>query len=128
MRARKWIFALFLTLLFAVLAEGAMAGVSANDIFIRASVSLNSSMTATFSASTNESTTISVVSCSLQKKENGAWKGAGSLTAPGSSTGTSYKKEKSYASSCTSGETYRVVATFKAGTESLTRYSNEVTY
>lgn len=100
----------------------------ASNIFVRASISVDSSMTATFSAVTSQSTTISVSSCSLEKKVDGVWKSAGSLTAPASSSGTTYDKSKGYSSSCTSGVTYRIVATFKAGTETISRTSNEIKY
>lgn len=101
----------------------------ASSIFDSASISLNSSMTATFKATTMQNTTIKVTSCTLQKKVNGVWQNASSLTAPPSASSTlKYVETKDYSSQCTGGTIYRISATFSAGDETLTRTSGEVKY
>lgn len=118
-----------LAVIFFVVAIAGVANADANDIFARASITLSSDMSAAFSATTTEVTTISVSSCSLQKKVGGVWKAAGSLTAPASASNTvNYNKTKDYSGSCSDGITYRVVGTFNASGESVTRYSNAITY
>lgn len=120
-----------LLLLLGVLLPSASAdeiGIMANSIFTSASVSINSSMKATFSASLDRASDISVT-CALEKKVDGVWKSAGSLPSPGSkSNAISYSASKDYSSYCTKGNTYRVVAKYTAGGESVTRYSGQVAY
>jgi hypothetical protein len=88
-------------------------------------------MSATFSATTLMTCeSISVTSCILQVKSGTTWSNVGSVTPPSTvaQNTTIYGAIKSYASSCTSGNTYRLKAVFTADGHSLTTYSNEATY
>ncbi len=59
----------------------------------------------------------------------GKWVFDASLTTPPSSSNTtSYYESKDYSSDMTSGVTYRIVATFEADGESVTKTSNSFTY
>lgn len=102
----------------------------ANPVFVEASVYLSASMVADFTASAMlNCPSISVSSCSLQRKVNGRWVNAGSLTPPAAAYNTSaYGAQKDYSSNCTRGYTYRIYAVFSARGETVTRYSNEATY
>jgi len=103
----------------------------ANPVFAEASVYLSSSMVADFTASAMLiCPSITVSSCSLQRKLNGQWVYAGSLTPPQSTAyNTSvFGAQKDYSGSCTQGNTYRIFAVFSARGETVSRYSNEATY
>lgn len=108
----------------------------ANEVFFSASVMINSSMKVEFDAETHYNcTSISVSSCELQKQaSNGTWSSAGALTPPSTvaSKASNFFAQASYGSSCTSGNTYRVKAVFKAvynnATYTVTRYSKSVDY
>lgn len=103
----------------------------ANSVFAEASVYLSTSMVADFTASTRLiCPSIIVSSCTLQRKVNGYWVNAGSLTPP---TSTAYNTsdfgaQKDYSGSCTKGYTYRIYAVFSACGETVSRYSNEAIY
>lgn len=100
-----------------------------SDVFITASVSLSASGTTIFSANVRHPCTISVSRCTLQKQENGRWVYAASLTPPLSKTNTSvYSAVKDYSASMAHGTTYRIVATFEADGDTITKTSNSMTY
>ena len=113
-----------------------VAGTRANLIFESASVTIGSSMDADFDASAHRNcSSIYVSSCILQKKNSsGSWVYATALTPPSDvATNTSdFGALADYESSCTSGNTYRVYAVFKAiydgATYTVTRISNSVHY
>ena len=118
-------------LLSIVHATAAIVTPMADPVFARTSVSINSSMSSTFSATTQlVCDSISVTSCTLQVKNGSTWSNVGSVTPPSTEAKntTVYVAVKSYSSSCTSGKTYRLVAVFTADGHSLTSYSNQVTY
>jgi hypothetical protein len=115
------------------------AGVAAtleSLVFESASVTIGSSIDADFDAATNYNcSSISVSSCTLQKKNaSGTWVYAASLTPPSdvAKNTSNFGALADYSSSCTSGNTYRVRAVFKAvynGTSyTVTRTSNSVNY
>lgn len=113
-----------------------MAATLENLVFESASVSIGSGMDADFYAGTNYNcSSISVSSCTLQKKNtSGTWVYAASLTPPSNvaKNTSNFGALADYSSSCTSGNTYRVRAVFKAvynGTSyTVTRTSNSVNY
>lgn len=73
--------------------------------------------------------TISVTNCTLQKLENGKWVYAASLTPPPSKTNAMvYSAVKDYSASMAHGTTYRIVATFQADGDTITKTSNAITY
>ena len=108
----------------------------ANLVFESARVSIGKSMDADFSSGMHcNCTTIYVSSCTLEKKNaNGTWSYASSLTPPSeTATNTSdFGAYKDYSASCTSGNTYRIRATFAAVYKGITytvnRTSNSVDY
>ncbi|MDL2318149.1 hypothetical protein LJC74_03515 [Eubacteriales bacterium OttesenSCG-928-A19] len=103
-------------------------GPQANPIVMAASVNLTSSEKISFSLTANKPVNISVTSCTLQVKENGSWKSAGSVPLPGSASSTeTYGKSVDVSSLISTGKTYKVTCTFQAGTESVSR-SHERTY
>ena len=103
---------------------------NANPVFAEASVYLSSSMVADFTASARLiCPSISVSSCSLQRKVNESWVNAGALIPPVAAHNTSaFGAQKDYSSKCTRGYTYRIYAVFSARGKTVTRYSNEATY
>lgn len=113
-----------------------LAATQENLIFESASVAISSSMYADFYAGTHRNcSSIYVSSCTLQKKNSsGSWVYAATLTPPSdTATNTSnFGALADYESSCTSGNTYRVRAVFKAvydgTTYTVTRTSNSVQY
>lgn len=102
-------------------------GPQANPIIQFASASLTSSKTITFTLTANQTVNVSVSSCSLQVKSNGKWVSAGSVSLPASKSTSAYGASSDVSSLISSGNTYRVSCTFKAGTESVNR-SHERTY
>lgn len=103
-------------------------GTRANPIVQSASVSLSSGEKIYFSLIANKAVNISVTSCTLQVKENGVWKSAGTVPLPSSASSTeTYDRTVDVSSLISTGKTYRVTCTFKAGTESVSR-SHERTY
>lgn len=100
-----------------------------SDSFVSASVSLSTSGTASFSATVRRPCTISVSKCTLQKKENGKWVYAASLvTPPNEENSIMYSANKDYSTNMTKGVTYRIVATFNADGDTVTKTSNSFTY
>jgi len=100
-----------------------------SDSFVSASISLSTSGIASFSATVRRPCTISVSRCTLQKKENGRWVYAASLTPPPNEENSmTYSADKDYSTNMTKGVTYRIVTTFKADGESVTKTSNSFTY
>lgn len=101
-----------------------------NSTFLGATVGATTSGTVTFTARLkNKCASVSIVSCSLEKLENGIWKFVKSLSLPAGKTNTSrYTASKDYSSSLASGNTYRFKATFSADGEKTTRTSGSVTY
>lgn len=100
-----------------------------SDSFVSASVSVSTSGTANFSATVRHSCTISVSSCTLQKMEDGKWVYAATLaTPPIKERAMRYSAKKDYSASMTKGVTYRIIATFKADGDSVTKTSNSFTY
>jgi len=102
----------------------------ANKNIASASITLSSSMVTTFSCSANAKYNISVKNVKLEvKNANGSWSFVKDLSAPPSATNVgNYNKVMDYSSSCTKGKTYRIKATFYAGTESVDRTSAEKKY
>jgi len=105
--------------------------IKASQYYAEASVALNSSGKAVFSALTTfQFSELSVTSCSLQVKEDGIWKHDTMLTPPSyvAKNRYTYSAEKTYALNCTPGKTYRFKATFSADGHTITKYSNEVKF
>ena len=102
----------------------------ASDIFASADVSLNSNKRAIFNATTNYSSSVSVISCTLQKKDGTKWVNAGSLTPPSHTSSNSYSFSAiaNCSSSLINGNTYRIIAVFSADGETVTRTSSQRTY
>jgi hypothetical protein len=116
---------------FIVQATAATFTPMADSVFSRTSVSVNTSMSATFSATAQlVCESISVTSCTLQVKNGSTWSNVGSVTPPSAvaENTTVYGAVKGYSSYCTSGKTYRLKAVFTADGHSLTSYSNEAAY
>jgi len=128
-RASTAIIALLISLGIAASAFATMVPF-ANQNISTAGVSLSSSMNAKFICSTNGYFTISVTSVKLEvKNSDGTWKSAGNLPAPASQKNTTgLNKTVDYSSYCTKNKTYRITATFNAGSESVTRTSSAVVY
>ena len=100
-----------------------------SDSFVSASVSVSTSGTASFSATVRRPCTISVSSCTLHKMQGGRWVYAAPLAVPPSKEGAmTYSAQKDYSASMVKGVTYRIVATFKADEDSVTKTSNSFTY
>ncbi len=101
-----------------------------SENFSRAMVTAYETGNVKFSATLNKvCSTVSVSSCTLQKKEDGRWVFATSLgTPPSKSDISKYTANKDYSSSMTTGVTYRIVATFDADGETITKTSNSFTY
>ncbi len=113
-----------------VLASGSQAPM-ANPIFTDASVMLVSDMYAVFDASLSQiCPSISVTSCSLERKVSDVWVNMGAVPVPShiAQNTSAFSASKTYSSYCTKGQTYRIKAVFSAGGESVTRYSLGVTY
>ena len=104
--------------------------VIANPNISSASINLPSSMNANFSLIARKFCDISVYNVKLEvKNNNGTWSFVSWLSSPaGASNAISLNSSKSYASSCISGKTYRISATFDADGETVSRTSNEATY
>ncbi len=103
----------------------------ASEYYSDASVAFTSAGLAVFSATTTfQFQALSVTSCTLQIKEGREWNKATNLTPPSlvAKNRFTYAAEKNYASSCTSGNTYRIVATFDADGHTITKTSGEVAF
>lgn len=103
----------------------------ADSYFDSATISLSSSMKASFSALTSyKSSKIQVTSCTLQRKNGNTWNDVATLTPPSTvaTNAYSYRASSAYSSAATSGYTYRVWAVFNADGHTVTRYSNSVAY
>ena len=102
----------------------------ADTEFSRATASLTTNKTVSFSCLTiREKEKISITSCWLQKKTNNKWSWAGSLEAPTTiATNTMlYAVVMDYSDKIGSG-TYRIGFTINADGHAITRYSNERTF
>ena len=130
---------IILCILFALIFSGISTGVAGtmeNLVFESASVTIGSSMDADFYAGTHYNcSSIYVSSCVLQKQNSGGtWAYAATLTPPSYiATNTSnFGALADYEGSCTSGNSYRVYAVFRAvyngTTYTVTRTSNSVQY
>lgn len=103
-------------------------GLFSDKVFDRASLTLYSDKTVSFSASTwGTKKSISVTSCSLQKKNGEKWERVKGLTAPKTvaSNAYLYSSDMDYSDDIPDGGTYRVGAVFDADGYSITRYSSE---
>ena len=102
----------------------------ANPNIDQASIVFSSSMGAGFSLTASNNFNVSITSVKLEVKEsNGTWSFVKNLPAPSSATNvTFYNRDMDYSSHCTKGKTYRIKATFNAGSESVSRTSAEKTY
>jgi hypothetical protein len=137
-RAFKSTIVFLLTLLFLTIigTSTSLAATMENLIFESASVSIGSEVDADFDASTNRNcSSIYVSSCTLQKKNaSGTWVYAVTLTPPSdvARNTSDFGALADYSNSCTSGNTYRVRAVFKAVyngiSYTVTRTSNSVNY
>lgn len=129
----------FITVLVAIFLLSNMATVAlaseilpySNEYYSDSSVAFNSAGKAVFSALTTfKFSTMKVTSCTLEVKSGSTWKYSASLTPPSDVFNNSYaySAEKSYASSCTKGKTYRIKATFNADGHTITKTSGSATY
>lgn len=128
------ILCLLLIVTFSFISTG-VAATQENLIFESASITIGSTMDADFDASTHRNcSSIYVSSCTLQRYSNGTWVYAATLTPPSdvATTTSNFGALAYYGSSCTSGNTYRVYAVFRAvydgTTYTVTRTSNSVQY
>ncbi len=102
----------------------------ADSVFDSATISLMTTKTAAFDATTYEiKGSIYVSSCWLEKYEGGGWISLGSLTSPSKvNTNTfGYSASMNYSANIGTG-TYRIKATFNADGYIIVRYSNTRTY
>ncbi len=98
---------------------------------VSASVSFNSAGSATFEVTAyNNPSEIKVTSCSLQVKQGDKWVFSCSLETPSAIAynRNTYSASMNYASSCSEGYTYRVVATYYIGGKYKTKYSAGATF
>ena len=112
-----------------VFASGIMP--RADEYYSDAGVAFTSAGLAVFTATTTfRFDTLSVTSCTLQVKAGGGWSDGATLTPPShvARNRFTYAAEKSYSSSCSSGNTYRIKATFDADGHTITKYSGEVEF
>lgn len=103
-------------------------GPYANQYYSDAGVALTSKGLAVFSATTTfRFSKLSITSCTLQIKSGGDWIDYATLTPPSyvAENGYDYDAEKSYSSSLTPGNTYRIKATFNADGHKITKNSGE---
>ena len=102
----------------------------ASYVFASADVSLNSNKSGVFNATTIYATSVSVTSCTLQRKDGSKWIDVGSLTPPSHTSSNSYSFSAiaNYSSSLINGNTYRITAVFSADGETVTRTSSQRTY
>lgn len=122
-------FILSLLMVHSAFASGIMP--RADEYYSDAGVAFTSAGLAVFTATTTfQFDTLSVTSCTLQKKDGSNWNDAGALTPPAhvARNRFTYAAEKNYASRCSSGNTYRVVAIFNADGHTITRTSGEVDF
>lgn len=129
------ILCLLLILTFGFASSG-LASTLESLVFESAAVTIGSRIDADFDAAANYNcSSIYVSSCTLQKKNaSGSWVYASSLTPPSdvAKNTSNFGALADYSSSCTSGNTYRVRAVFKAVyngiSYTVTRTSNSVNY
>lgn len=103
----------------------------ADEYYSNAGVAFTSAGLVVFTATTAfQFQTLSVTSCTLQIKEGREWNKAASLTPPSlvAKNRFTYAAKKNYSSSCTSGNTYRIVAAFNADGQTITKTSGEVKF
>jgi hypothetical protein len=117
-------------LLLSVMFVTADADIEANPNIASASIFLSTSMNATFTLSATLFCNISVKNVKLEEKQsNGSFLFICNLSSPtGATNAISLNSSKSYASSCTVGKTYRIIATFDASGQTVDRTSNEAKY
>lgn len=114
-----------LTLMLACVVSTSFAENRANEAFSSIEVAFSSSFTADFIALTTRSYPTITVSVTLQRKEGSNWVNERTLPAPsfsGANTNT-WGASKNYSAYGTSGETYRIKATFNAAGITATAYS-----
>lgn len=99
-------------------------------VFIRTAVGCTTTGSVRFTAQVSVSCdSISVTSCTLERKVGGDWVFSKYLNPPESKSNTySYWVTKNYSSELTRGNTYRIIAVFEANGESVTKISNTFTY
>ena len=100
----------------------------ADEVFDRASITLYSDKTVTFSGKTfGSKDVISVTACSLEEKDGNRWYHVTTLTPPDHvARGTFiYDSERDYGDNIPKGGPYRIKATFNADGYKIVRYSNE---
>lgn len=120
---------LLLSLVMLVVSQAYAGDISlfADKVFDRASLTLYSDKTVSFSASTwGTKKSISVSSCFLQKKNGEKWDYVKSLTAPKTvaSNAFLYGSDMDYSDDIPDGGTYRIGAVFDADGYTITRYSS----
>lgn len=126
---KNWVSVLVFVLLISMLGVHALGEEIvpfADSVFKSAGVSLNAEKMATFTATTMESvSSISVTSCTLEKKNGTKWEAVKSLAVPDTvATNTvSYGATKNYDTAIPSGGPYRIVAVFDADGHTITKYS-----
>lgn len=100
----------------------------ADTVFKNASVSLNTSGKATFSAVTFKiCKNIKIVTCYLQLKTGETYQSVKALSCPSADSNTNdYYATKDYSGDMTPGHTYRIKATFDADGHTLTKYSGPI--
>lgn len=101
-----------------------------SSVFIRTAVNCATTGSVRFTAQVKVSCdSISVTSCTLEKKDGENWVFSKYLSTPESKSKTySYWVTKDYSSDLTKGNTYRIIAVFNANGESITKISNAFTY
>lgn len=104
--------------------------IQSSQMFRSVSVQGNSTGTVTFSALLNmQCTSIEISSCTLHLYEDSKWSYVTTLGVPeGKSNVLRYGASVDYSASLTHGNTYRVVVTFTADGESVTKTSNSFSY
>ena len=125
MKTQRAMMAFFFTLILIMPMNG-IAATQANPVIDETTITLTTSMYATFNAETSYTCSkIWVSSCYLQRMSStGTVLSSTLVPAPtkSSSNTSSFDAEKSYSSYVTSGQRYRIKATFKA-TYNSTTYS-----
>lgn len=125
MKTQRAMMAFFFTLILIMPMNG-IAATKANPVIDETTITLTTSMYATFNAETSYTCSkIWVSSCYLQRMSStGTVLSSTLVPAPtkSSSNTSSFDAEKSYSSYVTSGQRYRIKATFKA-TYNSTTYS-----
>ena len=135
----KRIITMVITLCLAILtfSRGALAetnnrvSVCADSVIISADVSLNVNGLAYFNVTVfDEAASIRVSLCKLQQLVNGKWVNVRNLAVPSyvATNDSVYTATKDYSDYCTSGHSYRLVATYNIDGYTKTYTSNTATY